>query len=199
MNWEQTIPKTCLILTAGRRTPTTRLSVSRFISSSSSRVLCVFCSALKLQAFILPAKAQKVEMDKLEKAKKERTKVRLAAKERGLLRQRCSVSASGAGPHQLSFTSAWRSSSGGRQHVQISGGGSCLRLWLNLCCLCFFSWSLRCYWCVRDEPVKCKIAVQSMFLCLEGCDTRCHHFQQYYHHSNSWDKFKLFLNENVLW
>lgn len=33
---------------------------------------------------VLLAKAQKVEMDKLEKAKKERTKVRLTTKERGL-------------------------------------------------------------------------------------------------------------------
>lgn len=63
-------------------------------------VLCDFISALII-AFNPPAKAQKVEMDKLEKAKKERTKVSLTTKKSGLLCQ----SASGASLHQLYFIS----------------------------------------------------------------------------------------------
>lgn len=46
------------------------------VMTAQQLLLSVFFS------FLLPAKAQKVEMDKLEKAKKERTKVRLNNKEK---------------------------------------------------------------------------------------------------------------------
>lgn len=98
MNWEPTTQKICSILTPGRKTLTMKLSVSLFILRLL--VLCEFISALII-AFNPPAKAQKVEMDKLEKAKKERTKVSLTTKKSGLLCQ----SASGASLHQLYFIS----------------------------------------------------------------------------------------------
>lgn len=54
---------------AGQKTPTTKL----WVSGGSDLLTAV---RLKLTGvLILAAKAQKVEMDKLEKAKKERTKV----------------------------------------------------------------------------------------------------------------------------
>lgn len=72
MNWELTTQKICLILMAGQRTLTMKLWVSYFTSSPK---LWVKPSTHECVCLNLPAKAQKVEMDKLEKAKKERTKV----------------------------------------------------------------------------------------------------------------------------
>lgn len=83
MNLELTTQKICLILTAGLKTLIMKLSVSRL--TPSSHVVFVFTAQRSLFCFFLPAKAQKVEMDKLEKAKKERTKVRVTTKKRGFL------------------------------------------------------------------------------------------------------------------
>lgn len=61
---------------AGQRTPTMKRSVSCRTSVQRCVRLELICVCL-----VLPAKAQKVEMDKLEKAKKERTKVSLMTKQ----------------------------------------------------------------------------------------------------------------------
>lgn len=96
---------------------------------------------------IVPAKAQKVEMDKLEKAKKERTKVSLTTTtttKRGLFsRPFSSLPASGASLHQLQLISTLRPSPDTRRdqrcQMQLSSGPAQCSCTAQPCPFVFFT------------------------------------------------------------